>query len=201
MRPAPALFSLLRNRVLRGRISTIQVIHSLKTSSTNIWNFAFMCPGCGCGHVFRTGEGKPLWEFNGDMEKPLYALRSLLMAIRSSNIPNVRAATALSPMVRSNSSMTARMCLPARQFRSNHFRKLVAPAGLEPAIFRTQTGCFTISATALWRGCPISHRHSGCYAHLHAGHCFTRSANPQGWLGRQTSNLRPSGYEPDALPF
>lgn len=30
--------------------------------------YCIFCPGCKCGHAFRTGTGE--WEFNGDMDKP-----------------------------------------------------------------------------------------------------------------------------------
>jgi Family of unknown function (DUF6527) len=32
--------------------------------------YAFFCPGCKCGHIFKTEGPGPVWTFNGDMEKP-----------------------------------------------------------------------------------------------------------------------------------
>lgn len=33
------------------------------------YNYRFFCPGCNHKHGFMT-EGKVVWQFNGDMEKP-----------------------------------------------------------------------------------------------------------------------------------
>lgn len=36
-------------------------------------DFAFYCPGCECSHgVWTTREGHPVWEFNGDLERPTF---------------------------------------------------------------------------------------------------------------------------------
>jgi hypothetical protein len=40
--------------------------------------FVVFCPGCKCGHHFRTGPGE--WTFNGDMEKPTVSPSLLLTA-------------------------------------------------------------------------------------------------------------------------
>lgn len=34
--------------------------------------FLFMCPGCGCHHIFQThwNDGSPAWKWNGDFDKP-----------------------------------------------------------------------------------------------------------------------------------
>lgn len=32
--------------------------------------FLFFCPGCKCGHQFKTVHPAPTWGFNGDLEKP-----------------------------------------------------------------------------------------------------------------------------------
>lgn len=34
---------------------------------------AFWCPGCGCAHSIRVGEGeRPCWQWNGDAERPTF---------------------------------------------------------------------------------------------------------------------------------
>jgi hypothetical protein len=46
--------------------------------------FAFFCPGCQCGHWFKTdGEG-PCWSWNGDFDKPTVN-PSILMEVRGEN--------------------------------------------------------------------------------------------------------------------
>lgn len=46
-------------------------IMSVEKSHHSEFDFIFDCPGCGCSHGIRTtGEGGPIWGFNGDMEKP-----------------------------------------------------------------------------------------------------------------------------------
>ena len=32
--------------------------------------FVFFCPGCRCGHWFKTDGPGPVWEFNGDARSP-----------------------------------------------------------------------------------------------------------------------------------
>ena len=31
---------------------------------------SFLCPGCGCGHWFKTDGPGPCWTFNGDRDRP-----------------------------------------------------------------------------------------------------------------------------------
>lgn len=36
--------------------------------------FVIWCPGCKCHHTFNVGrEKRPVWTFNGDMEKPTFS--------------------------------------------------------------------------------------------------------------------------------
>lgn len=33
--------------------------------------YAFECPGCGCAHWFSvSGDGRPHWQWNGDLDRP-----------------------------------------------------------------------------------------------------------------------------------
>ncbi len=32
--------------------------------------YVFYCPGCKCGHYVRTKGQQPVWQFNGDVNKP-----------------------------------------------------------------------------------------------------------------------------------
>lgn len=41
-----------------------------KVQPTSDGKFLFFCPGCKCGHWFKTTPPEPQWTFNGDMEKP-----------------------------------------------------------------------------------------------------------------------------------
>ena len=41
-----------------------------KVHSTSDGRFIFFCPGCKCGHWFKTTPPEPQWTFNGDIEKP-----------------------------------------------------------------------------------------------------------------------------------
>jgi hypothetical protein len=42
----------------------------MKIRKTNDNRFVFFCPGCQCGHWFKTEGPGPVWTFNEDMEKP-----------------------------------------------------------------------------------------------------------------------------------
>lgn len=34
----------------------------------------FWCPGCGCAHMIKTGDGNgPRWNWNGDAERPTFS--------------------------------------------------------------------------------------------------------------------------------
>jgi hypothetical protein len=41
-----------------------------KVHPTSDGRFVFFCPGCRCGHWFKTTPPEPQWSFNGDFEKP-----------------------------------------------------------------------------------------------------------------------------------
>ena len=41
-----------------------------KVRETSDGKYIFFCPGCRCGHYFKTTPPEPQWTFNGDMEKP-----------------------------------------------------------------------------------------------------------------------------------
>ncbi len=32
--------------------------------------YVFQCPGCRCSHYVRVSGGPPIWQFNGDVDKP-----------------------------------------------------------------------------------------------------------------------------------
>jgi hypothetical protein len=46
----------------------------IRTVTGGHFTHTFFCPGCKCGHGFNAGipeaPYKPVWQFNGDMEKP-----------------------------------------------------------------------------------------------------------------------------------
>ena len=41
-----------------------------KVEQTSDGRYVFFCPGCKCGHWFKTTPPEPQWTFNGDMENP-----------------------------------------------------------------------------------------------------------------------------------
>lgn len=47
-----------------------RVVHRLARESTQSPEFMIFCPGCKCGHWFKTDGGSPSWQFNGDMHRP-----------------------------------------------------------------------------------------------------------------------------------
>jgi len=55
-----------------------------KIRHTNDGKFIFFCPGCKCGHGFKTTPPEPQWTFNGDMEKP--TVRASIL-VRSGKYP------------------------------------------------------------------------------------------------------------------
>ena len=58
------------------------VVHSLKRESPDDPEFMIFCPGCKCGHWFKT-EGKgPVWTFNGDMVRPTVSPSLLVRGMR-----------------------------------------------------------------------------------------------------------------------
>lgn len=42
----------------------------MKIRHTSDNKYIFFCPGCRCGHFFKTEGPGPVWTFNGDVEKP-----------------------------------------------------------------------------------------------------------------------------------
>lgn len=55
------------------------------------YHFEFNCPGCGYKHGFyvrREGHNGPIWEFNGDLEKPTVS-PSILMSTSWDDKPHV----------------------------------------------------------------------------------------------------------------
>ncbi len=46
------------------------VLHRLERPDQSGFEFMFFCPGCGCGHGFKTDGPGPCWTFNGDMVRP-----------------------------------------------------------------------------------------------------------------------------------
>jgi len=34
--------------------------------------YSFECPGCGFSHLIKTSGPHPVWDFNGDLEKPTF---------------------------------------------------------------------------------------------------------------------------------
>ena len=55
------------------------------------WNdgmtrYVFFCPGCNCGHWFKTDGPGPCWTFNGDMEKP--TVRASILVSRPARAVN-----------------------------------------------------------------------------------------------------------------
>lgn len=46
------------------------VVRTLARQSDDEPQFMFFCPGCRCGHWFKTTGGSPRWTFNGDFERP-----------------------------------------------------------------------------------------------------------------------------------
>lgn len=50
--------------------------------------YIVMCPGCGHGHLFNTvpspngiGGPKPVWSFNGDMDRPTFSPSMLVRSV------------------------------------------------------------------------------------------------------------------------
>jgi hypothetical protein len=48
----------------------MRVIHSVRQTTPDYPQFMFFCPGCRCGHWFKTTGGRPRWTWNGDFERP-----------------------------------------------------------------------------------------------------------------------------------
>jgi len=61
-------------------------LYEVKDGQGNIFAYMFFCPGCECGHSFHVARAKdkdgndpdpghkhPIWQFNGDMEKPTFS--------------------------------------------------------------------------------------------------------------------------------
>lgn len=46
----------------------VRKLESPQEEAQGITRWVFFCPGCKCGHQFRTGAGQ--WTFNGDQERP-----------------------------------------------------------------------------------------------------------------------------------
>ena len=46
------------------------VVDILEQETPDDPEFAFFCPGCNCGHWFKTTGGSPRWTWNGDFQKP-----------------------------------------------------------------------------------------------------------------------------------
>lgn len=46
------------------------VIHRLRQEDPRHPNLAVWCTACGCAHVFKDKGNKPIWSFDGNMEKP-----------------------------------------------------------------------------------------------------------------------------------
>jgi len=42
----------------------------MKIRQTTDGKYIFFCPGCRCGHWFKTTLPEPQWTFNGDIDKP-----------------------------------------------------------------------------------------------------------------------------------
>jgi Family of unknown function (DUF6527) len=47
----------------------VAVLHLLEQTPEQT-RYVFFCPGCQCAHWVRTRGPHPLWEWNGDMERP-----------------------------------------------------------------------------------------------------------------------------------
>ncbi len=45
-------------------------INRVRRESKESPEFMFFCPGCECGHWFKTDGSGPKWTWNGDFEKP-----------------------------------------------------------------------------------------------------------------------------------
>jgi hypothetical protein len=45
-------------------------VQAVQQSGPNSPEFIFDCPGCGCGHWFKTTCDTPRWSWNGDFERP-----------------------------------------------------------------------------------------------------------------------------------
>ena len=45
-------------------------ISRIERKSNEEAEFTFFCPGCKCGHWFKTDKPEPTWKWNGDFDKP-----------------------------------------------------------------------------------------------------------------------------------
>lgn len=49
----------------------LRVVHRIKRDAPGSFpEYMFFCPGCKCGHGFKTDGNSPCWTFNGDLVKP-----------------------------------------------------------------------------------------------------------------------------------
>jgi len=60
-------------------------LYEYKDGQGNVYAYGFHCPGCECGHSFHVAKAKmadgtdvpnnnhPIWQFNGNMEKPTFS--------------------------------------------------------------------------------------------------------------------------------
>lgn len=53
----------------------MNVLRRLTSQNNEEEQLAFHCPGCGYGHSFRirSTQGKPVWEWNGSLDKPTFS--------------------------------------------------------------------------------------------------------------------------------
>jgi Family of unknown function (DUF6527) len=48
----------------------MKVVHRIERKGPNDPEFAFFCPGCECGHWFKTTGVEPRWQWNGNFDRP-----------------------------------------------------------------------------------------------------------------------------------